>query len=206
MLLASQADGYLVKHCDEVLWYDRDIVQAALQQSPLAADFLPEVVQPFHLPAIVQAIRDSSEDDIDELTRSVEEEVWLQRDVILAWIRRGCGVREVWDDFDGMMADPRHAWMSNDEAFWLTIAEFDEAEFRDLALGELKSKINFMRQCVEVNGRVLSCALVDDLLRHVDTLEATSFATSSHAIEEFIESVDFEFMVLVTDSVSLKPS
>jgi hypothetical protein len=195
MLLACQAHGQFLEYCDEVLWYDRDIVQAALQQSPLAADFLPEVVQLLHIPAIVQAIRDCSEDDIDELTHIVEEEVWLQRDVILAWIGRGRDVREVWDDFDVMLADPRHAWISNDETLWLTMAEFNEEEFRDLAPEELKSNVNFMRQCVEVNGRVLSCALVDDLLLHVDTLLATSFATSSHAIEEFIESVDFEFMV-----------
>jgi hypothetical protein len=82
------------------------------------------------------------------------EELWSNRDIVIAWIRRGCRVLPA---FEAMVAD--------DELVALEVAQHNWREFNKVG-NELRGNTAFMTRAVDLNGRILRFAaqtIRDDL-------------------------------------------
>jgi hypothetical protein len=125
------------------LLHDREIVEALLETDPIQVlSCFPEFVQ-MEFPDLVAKSIENSE-DLDYLEEIICDELWLNRDIALAWIRRG-GL----DDGDSIMVE----YFFNDEEIFLAIAEHSYELFH-FASERLRCDKVFLLEAVVANGKV----------------------------------------------------
>jgi hypothetical protein len=179
MTVAVQTNYHIYFELYAPLNQDVDIVTAALQQSADAIRYIPRFIQLLYPDQVANAIRNWQLDGIDNPVWSeyVDEEVWAQRDVALAWVSIGGGYR--WDF-------PRD--FRNDEEIFLSIAQHNWSEFSNASRQLLCNKV-FMRKAVELNGILLLDAMDD--LNHDLELGTIAFSNT----ENMMDYYDYDFDV-----------
>jgi hypothetical protein len=125
------------------LLHDREIVEALLETDPIQVlSCLPEFVQMEFPDLVAKCIQNSEE--LDYLEEIICDELWLNRDIALAWIRKG-GL----DDGDSIVVES----FFNDEEIFLAIAEHSWELFH-FASERLRCDKDFLLEAVGANGKV----------------------------------------------------
>ena len=166
MLTAIERDCKLFAYASARLRDDPDILLAAIQETS-AADVLRAVsadTQREHPEITIKAIRVGSGRCLRLLRGYIPEEMWRIRDVVIAWIRRGCRILE---QSERLLQEDREMALEVAEHVWHEFAKVGDA---------LKGDMEFMTQAVDKNGRVLRFAA--PAIR--DNLQLAVRAVASH--------------------------
>ena len=148
MLAAVKRDCRLFKYARARLREDPEVILAAIQQES-AIDTLreisPEVRRRF--PEIsVKAIQVTCVRRLRYMESLVPTELWQNRDVVLAWIRRGGNVLE---SFERML--------DRDQELALEVAKHNWTNFKKVGVA-LRADRDFIARAVQQDGRVLRFA------------------------------------------------
>lgn len=166
MLLAVGRDATLYTYASARLRGDPDVLVVAMDETT-ALEVLKTVTAEVQLeyPAIAQkAIDVSIQRNLRLLQPHIAPALWENRDICIAWIRRGCRVLA---SFEVLLSDADVA---------CEVAEHSWREFRKVP-STLKNDREFMRRAVDKNGRVLRFA--PEIIR--DDIEMVVRAMASHA-------------------------
>jgi hypothetical protein len=145
MLTAVARDSKLFPYASARLRADAELLLAAIDEGS-AVDVLKTVspaMQLEHPEIALKAVQTAWPRNLRILQPYVQEELWQNREIVMAWIRRGCRVLPA---FEAMVAE--------DEQVALEIAEHSWREFAKVGNG-LKANVEFMTKAVDTNGRVL---------------------------------------------------
>ena len=186
MLAAISRHSKLFTHASLRLQRQYDIVLAAIDVDS-AADVLSAVGNEMlraHPMIVVRAIDVYPKRQLRLLRTHIPLELWSDRDVALAYIRRSGRVLEVLEPL-----------LEHDEELALEVAEHASPDFG--RVGEaLRSNVDFMKRAVDRNGRVLRYALVGEdnldlavraLAQHPHALQRTRWSSGSE-VTSYIQS------------------
>ena len=182
MLEAIKNDSIAFEYCSDELQQDRDVVRAAIEASPSCLYLVTDGFQQSNPDIVIMAIQRTDPDELWSTYDDINEDLWLNREVAMAWLCRGGDWLE--DDFQEEFCD--------DKELLLAVAERNYKEF-DYASDTLKSDKEFMLQAVAKDGRVFKEALGE--LRYDFDLALVAFSNSPQAIQEFTGEDDLQFMV-----------
>ena len=148
MLAAVKRDCRLFKYARARLREDPEVILASIQQESALdtlRDISPEVRRRF--PEIsVKAIQVTCVRRLRYLESLIPEGLWQNRDVVLAWIRKGGNVLEAFERL-----------LVSDQEMALEVAKHSWTNFKKVGLG-LRGDREFMAQAVQRDGRVLRFA------------------------------------------------
>ncbi|CAB9526756.1 expressed unknown protein [Seminavis robusta] len=148
MLAAVKRDCRLFKYARANLKEDPEVILASIQQDSAIdtlRDISPEVRRRF--PEIsVKAIQVTCVRRLRYLESLIPEPLWQNRDVVLAWIRKGGNVLE---SFERML--------DRDQEMALEVAKHNWANFKKVG-ANLRGDKDFMALAVQQDGRVLRFA------------------------------------------------
>lgn len=189
MLTAVSRDPKLFLNASARLRADPDLLVAAIDGST-AVDVLktvPPEVQTEHPEIASRAIAVAWPRNLRLVQAYVTEELWQNRNVVIAWIRRGCRVLPA---FENLMGDEQVA---------LEIAQHSWREFSKVA-NTLKRNHAFMIRAVDANGRVLRFAtaeirndlptVVRALASHAEALAAGMSVTRQTVLQYVKDKLD----------------
>jgi Domain of unknown function (DUF4116) len=148
MLAAVKRDCRLFKYARARLREDAEVILASIQQES-AIDTLREIspeVRRRHPEISVKAIQVTCVRRLRYLESLIPEGLWQNRDVVLAWIRKGGNVLEA---FERML--------DRDREIALEVAKHNWTNFKKVG-SALRSDAEFMAQAVQQDGRVLRFA------------------------------------------------
>lgn len=193
MMEAVANDFTALDLCSDDLQEDRDIVLAAVESLPPASSnvvlfHINDSFQRENPDIVALAIQKCRPCNLYLIQDDIDEELWLNREVALAWLSAGGDWLE--DDFPDEFKD--------DEDLLLTVAESNWDEF-DYASTALRNSKDFMLRAIEVDARVIRDA--GDELRHDHDLALRAFSKDIHTIQFYSNAEDFDFMVSFTGSV-----
>jgi len=171
VLIACQKCLYSFELVDRTFMEDREILQAVLQYSPMQLSCVPGYIQRMCPDLVAKAIRKTNF-YIDDIMEAVDEALWTNREVALAWASQGGGYL---DDF------PRE--FENDRELFLLIAAQRSNGDRWCASEELRNDKEYMLKAVEINGGLLQC-VGDDLKEDFD-LALVAFAGTEDLVDTF---------------------
>lgn len=168
MLEACRNDSEFLEYLDEDILtqaytVDRDFLNAAIDKCGADAIFhMTEEAQFMHPDLVARAINDFDETaDVWELFDHIEEDCWMNREVCLAWVRKGG--EYLHDEFPESL--------ENDKELFKIIANKSPSDFW-CASDDLSSDKSFMKEIVRINPFLFSEAS-NKLLRDFDVaLEA----------------------------------
>jgi hypothetical protein len=144
VLAVLKKDPKLFSQATERLQRDPDVILAAIEEST-AIDVIRAVspeTQQAHPEIVCKAIQHTSRRLMRHLRTYIRpESLWSNRDVAIAWIRRG---NRVLDAFENLLQDPEVA---------LEIAHYSFMEFSRVS-ENLRGDMDFMMKAVSRNGRV----------------------------------------------------
>ena len=148
MMEAIERDCGLFKIASERLRRDPEVILVSIQESSAWATLktIPWAIQRRHPEITVKAIMLCSFRNIRYLPSHVPEDLWNNRDVVLAWIRRG-----------GRVLESFERTLARDRELALALAEFNWSEFHKVGDALVRDKA-FMVQAVQRDGRVLRFA------------------------------------------------
>jgi hypothetical protein len=184
LLQACRSDGDVLELVQMSLISDRDVIATALHTTPDALCFVPSFVQHMYPDLVAGAIRDTPQDELWDLYEMVDEDLWENREIALAWV--GQGGDYLHDDFPTELESDRELFLlvaaHNPEDFWCA---------SDDLLGEKE----FMLQVVEKDGNLLRDAS-EDLVQDYD-LALVAFAGTSNLVGKYLTGRvrDFQFLV-----------
>jgi len=191
VLQACLLDGDALECVDSPFSTNRDILMAALTQTPDALCFVPVHVQHMHPDVVAAAIRNTPSQDLWELYDSICEELWENRGIVLAWVRAGGDY--LLDHFDEEMED--------DQELFLLIAAKNWEDFC-CASHDLQNNKEFMLQAVEKEGKLLreaSAELAEDF-----DLALVAFSSSSDVVSLYLTERDEDFLFLVKFALGVR--
>jgi hypothetical protein len=189
MIEAVKNNSIAFEYCSEELQEDCDVVMAAIEASSTSLYLVSDSFQLANPQVVITAIQRTAPGDLWSAYDDVDNELWANRDVAMAWLSRGGDWLD--DDFPEAMCD--------DEGLFLMVAEHNWTEF-DYASEKLKSNKEFMLKAAAKDGRVYK--EVSDDLRHDFDLALVAFGNSRVAIQFFTGPEDFEFMVYFAKRVN----
>jgi hypothetical protein len=199
MLEAVKNDPTAFQFVSDELATDHDIILAAMEALPSLLSLVETEIKREHPYIVVTAIKHIAKRDLHILLPEIEEDLFENRDVALAWVSQGGSCIE---DF----FPEGHR---NDEEVMLAVARTNWEEFY-LASEELLGSKEFMKKAIAVEGHVFADADGDDLFYDFD-LALLAFSQKPAVVEHFVEPLssgvvdeDFEFMVSFTRRVRCK--
>jgi hypothetical protein len=136
----------------------------------------------------VRAIEKTDRGDLWTTYDDVCDELWMNRDVALAWLSKGGDWLS--DDFLEDFCD--------DEELFLTVVHTNWTEF-DYASDALKNNKDFLLRALALDGRIIRDISED--LRYDYDLALTAFSNDRRALQFYSAGADFEFMVSFTQRV-----
>jgi hypothetical protein len=184
LLQACRHDGDVLELVQMSLITDRDVIETALKRTPDALCFVPSFVQHLYPDLVAQAIRDTPQDELWDLYDMVDEDLWENREVALAWV--GQGGDFLHDDFSFEM--------EMDQELFLLIAAHNPEDFW-CASDDLLCQKEFMLKAVEIDGNLLRDAS-EDIVQDFD-LALLAFAGTSDLVGQYMTGRvrDFQFLV-----------
>jgi hypothetical protein len=181
MMTAVARDSKLFPYASARLRADPDMLVVAIDGGS-AVDVLKTVsaaMQLEHPEIALKAVETAWPRNLRLLQPYMAEELWQNRDIVIAWIRRGCRVLPA---FEAMVAD--------DEQVALEIAQHNWREFNKVG-SDLKGNVAFMTRAVDTNGRILRFAA-----QHIrDDLNIIVRAVASHP-DSLVPSIRVDKTVL----------
>ena len=148
MLAAVKRDCRLFKYARARLREDPEVILASIQQES-AIDTLREIspeVRRRYPEISVKAISVTCVRRLRYLEAHIPEPLWQNRDVVLAWIRKGGNVLEAFERL-----------LSTDQEMALEVAQHNWLNFKKVGLAFRGDK-DFMSKAVQKDGRVLRFA------------------------------------------------
>jgi hypothetical protein len=184
LLQACRHDGDVLELVQMSLITDRDVIETALKRTPDALCFVPSFVQQLYPGLVAQVIRDTPQDELWDLYDMVDDDLWQNREVALAWV--GQGGDYLHDDFPSEM--------EMDQELFLLIAAHNPEDFW-CASDDLLCQKEFMLKAVEIDGNLLRDAS-EDIVRDFD-LALLAFAGTSDLVGQYMTGrvKDFQFLV-----------
>lgn len=171
MCQAIQRDSNMYSYCHRSLLNDKDILIAAMT-AVTACDILRNVSAPLlvHCPEIaIKAIEVSNRIGLRSICHIVPDELWQNnRDVAIAWIRRGCRLIPQLDRL-----------ILSDRELALEVATHCWHEFGKVGV-EFRSDVQFMTEAVDRCGCVLRFASPD--IRNSMPLMVRAVANHAYAL------------------------
>lgn len=154
---------------DRPLSVDRDVLEAAFDNCPLAIEHVTENAQVLHPDLVARAIAESGEEyDMWELLDSIDEDVWMNREVATAWIRAGGDFLQ--DEFPDEFED--------DEELFLLVAEYCPQDFWYVS-NTLSSNVEFMEKVIRVNPQLLRVLPLNGDLLYTNHFKLALYAFSA---------------------------
>jgi hypothetical protein len=185
LLQACRVDGDVLELVHMSLLSDRDVIRTALKTTPDALCFVPAFAQHMFPDLVARAIRDTPQVELWDIYESVDEDLWGNREVALAWAANGGDYLH--DDFPPEM--------ELDEELFLLIAQHNPEDFWCASDDDLLNKKEFMLKVVEKDGSLLRDAS-EDLVHDFD-LALVAFAGTSTLVGLYLtgRGRDFQFLV-----------
>ena len=148
MMEAIKRDSRLFKSASERLRQDPDVILVSIQESSAWATVktIPWTIQRRHPEITIKAIQLCCHRNIRYLPSHVPEDMWSNRDIVMAWIKRG-----------GRVLDAFERTLARDRELALALAEFNWSEFHKVGEALHRDK-SFMIAAVQKDGRVLRFA------------------------------------------------
>lgn len=187
MVAVIERNEALYRYASAQLQVDRDVLLAAMQKPSVLTIMknLPLHIQQEYPEITAKAINVGDRKCLRLLRSYIPIEMWMNRDVTIAWLRRGCRI-----------VDASEPLLRSDQELALEVAQHAWFEFARIGEG-LKRDAHFMRRAVDVNGRVLRFASqeirndIDIVVRavasHPDAL-VQNVRLSKSEITEYIQS------------------
>lgn len=165
MLEAVKNDTRMYEFVNDALSVDRDIVMEVMTASPSLLHLVDNDFQRNHPDVVVTAIKNSKENELEDVWDAIVLELWSNIDVAHAWISRG-----------GEWHDTIDASFRNNESLILARARADWENFWETASDTMKADKEFMRKAITIDERLLDDALND--LRYDYDLTLLAFSQS----------------------------
>jgi hypothetical protein len=173
VLAFLETDPTLFQQVSQELRRDPDVIIQAMAQATVMNIMVSVTreMQQLHPEIVVKAISVASKSDLSTLATYIRSnEVWMVRNVAVAWIRRG-----------GLVLTEFASLLITDQEFCLEVAEHSWKEFARVT-PSLRNNRDFMLQAIQRNGRVLgfaSQAMKQDMDVVVQAVAQTSAALRS---------------------------
>jgi hypothetical protein len=170
MMQAINKDVRLFESASPRLRHDPEVILVSIQESSAWSTLrtVPWTIQRLHPEITVKAISLCCYRNIRYLPSHVPEDLWTNRDICLAWIKRG-----------GRVLDAFERTLARDEELSLALAGYNWSEFHKVG-DILCARRDFMKLAVDRDGRVLRFAsepirkdfsiLVQAVANHKETL------------------------------------
>lgn len=192
VLAVLDKDKALFPYASNRLRQDPEVLMAAMDANT-ANDVLKTVapaLQLEHPEIAVKAIAIASRRNLRYIRPYVQPDtLWRNRDVAIAWIRRG---NRVLDSFESLLVD--------DHEFVLEVAEHSWLEFSRVGQG-LRADAEFMTEAIDRNGRVIRFAATP--IQNDMNMLVRALANTPHAIWPDSRIKRNDVLTFVNDKLTL---
>ena len=181
MMYAIARDARLFAVASDTLRQDPDIILVSIQESTAwnTIKTVPWTIQRQHPQITIKAIQFCCSRNLRYLPAHLPEDLWNNRDIVLAWIQRG-----------GRVLDAFERMLTRDTELALALAQYNWSEFHKVG-DVFTTNRDFMLQAVQRDGRVLRFAssnirqdfevLVHAVANHKETLVYGTASASAAA-------------------------
>lgn len=175
-----------VEHLAAKLWEtslldDRDVIENLLSIHPEALLDIPDYVQELYPDLVAKCIENLLPDSylMECLHDAIDESLWSNRDIAMAWIRKGGEDLFFLDEY-----------FSDDEEVFLAVAEHNWDEFYMASVSLLTNK-EFLIKAVSVNGQVWT--MLEEEMKEQFDIALAAFSASPN-LAYYCAGEDFSFL------------